>query len=233
MTGLSGWGVAVVASASLPPPGLRLHLGRQEEAPPVVASRPLYWDHETPKLLALSFNPSRGPFGPSADGWPSTPSADFCRVVERSCDHPSPMWDTWQISRGKSGSLPRILAGFTAVILDGYGLRSALLARPITIASYPVSVRRDAISLHASFRRSLAAPPLRFARASPPSGCTGDFHPQAAGHARHTARRLRRPASRLQGLTSTTRPRMGIDAVVTQPCSPLWCKVSSISATVW
>jgi hypothetical protein len=27
---------------------------------------------------------------------------------------------------------------------------------------------------------------LRFASASPPSGCTGDFHPQAAGHVRHT-----------------------------------------------
>jgi hypothetical protein len=27
---------------------------------------------------------------------------------------------------------------------------------------------------------------LRFTRASPPSGCTGDFHPQTAGHAQHT-----------------------------------------------
>src|SRR5689334_14514244 len=55
-------------------------------------------------------------------------------------------------------------------------------------ASYPVAVRRVAISFHASFRRSLAVPPLRFTRASPPSGCTGDFHPQTAGHARHTGR---------------------------------------------
>ena len=94
--------------------------------------------------------------------------------------------DTRQISRGKSDSLPRTPAGFTAVILDGYGLRSVLLARPITAASYPISVRQVAISLHASFRRSLAVPPLRFTRASPPSGCTGDFHPQAAGHAQHT-----------------------------------------------
>jgi len=93
------------------------------------------------------------------------------------------------------------------MILDGYGLRSVLLARPITAASYPVSVRRDAISLHASFRRSLAIPPLRFTRASPPSGCTGDFHPQAAGHARHTALRLRRTATRLRGLTATHTPR--------------------------
>jgi hypothetical protein len=127
--------------------------------------------------------------------WPTTPSADFCRALDRPCDHPSPRRDTRQISRGKSDSLPRTPAGFTAVILDGHGLRSVLLARPIMTASYPVSVRRDAISLHASFRRSLASfrrslavPPLRFTRASPPSGCTGDFHPQAAGHARHTGR---------------------------------------------
>ena len=72
--------------------------------------------------------------------------------------------------------------------LDGYGLRDFLPARPTNAASYPVSVRRVAISLHASFRRSLAVPPLRFTRASPPSGCTGDLHPQAAGHAQHTDR---------------------------------------------
>ena len=64
---------------------------------------------------------------------------------------------------------------------------SCPLVRPIA-ASYPVAVRQVAISLHASFRRSLAVPPLRFTRASPPSGCTGDFHPQAAGHAQHTGR---------------------------------------------
>ena len=53
---------------------------------------------------------------------------------------------------------------------------------------YPVAVRRVASSLHTSFRRFLAVPPLCFTRASPPSGCTGDFHPQTAGHAQHTAR---------------------------------------------
>src|SRR6185437_11132856 len=94
--------------------------------------------------------------------------------------------DTAQISRGKSRSLPRTPAGFTAMALDGYGLCDFLPARPTISASYPVAVRRVAISLHASFRRSLAVPPLCFTRASPPSGCTGDFHPQAAGHARHT-----------------------------------------------
>jgi hypothetical protein len=60
------------------------------------------------------------------------------------------------------------------------------LVRP-SLPQYPISVRRVAISLHASFRQSLAVLPLRFTRASPPSGCTGDFHPQAAGHAQHTS----------------------------------------------
>jgi hypothetical protein len=92
-----------------------------------------------------------------------------------------------QISWGKPRSFPRSPAGFTAMALDGYGLRDWLPARPTIPASDPIPVRRVAISLHASFRRSLAVPPLRFARTSPPSGCTGDFHPQAAGHAQHTA----------------------------------------------
>jgi hypothetical protein len=75
--------------------------------------------------------------------------------------------------------------------LDGYGLRDQLSARPTWAASYPVSVRQVAASLHASFRPRLAATPLRFARTSPPSGCAGDFHPQAVEHARHTTKPLR------------------------------------------
>ncbi len=94
--------------------------------------------------------------------------------------------DTVQISRSKPDSLHRTPAGFTALALDGYGLCDILPARPASAASYPVSVRRVATLLHASFRQSLAVLPpvqargrlLRFASASPPSGCTGDFHPQ-------------------------------------------------------
>src|SRR4051794_3722708 len=128
---------------------------------------------------------------------PTTPSADFCAVVRRPCGPLSPAGlpsDTMQISWGKPSVLPRTSAGFTVSALDGYGLRDRQPARPAGAASYPIPVRRIAISLHASFRRSLAVPPLRFTRASPPSGCTGDFHPQDAGHAQHTdaARRLRR-----------------------------------------
>ena len=40
------------------------------------------------------------------------------------------------------------------------GLCDILPARPTSAASYPVSVRRVATLLHASFRRSLAVPPL-------------------------------------------------------------------------
>ena len=94
--------------------------------------------------------------------------------------------DTAQISRSKPDSLHRIPAGFTALVLDGYGLCECLPARPTSAASYPVSVRRVATLLHASFRQSLAVLPLRFASASPPSGRTGDFHPQTVGHVRHT-----------------------------------------------
>jgi hypothetical protein len=83
-----------------------------------------------------------------------------------------------QISRSKPDSLHRTPAGFTALALDGYGLCDILPARPTSAASYPVSVRRVATLLYASFRQSLAVLPLRFASASPPSGCTGDLHPQ-------------------------------------------------------
>src|SRR5260370_29511589 len=96
--------------------------------------------------------------------------------------------DTAQISRSKPDSLHRTPAGFTVLPLDGYGLCDILPARPTSTSSYPVSVRRVATLLHASFRPSLAVPPLRFASASPPSGCTGDLHPQTVGHVRHTGR---------------------------------------------
>jgi hypothetical protein len=46
---------------------------------------------------------------------------------------------------------------------------------------YPVAVRGVASSLYTSFRRSLAVPPLCLTRASPPSGCTGDFHSKLLG----------------------------------------------------
>src|ERR1700733_3648137 len=87
----------------------------------------------------------------------TTPSADFCTAVRAPCGSLSPSgypWDTAQISWGKPHSLPRTPAEFTVQVLDGYGLRDFLPARPTRAASYPVAVRQVAISFHASFRRS-------------------------------------------------------------------------------
>src|SRR5882672_10222252 len=144
--------------------------------------------HETPDLLALSFNPFSGTvraFGQHAGLLcPLLTSALRSGRLTTS----SVPKDTVQISRSKPDSLHRTPAGFTVLALDGYGLCDILPARPTSAASYPVSVRRVATLLHASFRQSLAVPPLRFASASPPSGCTGDFHPQTVGHVRHTGR---------------------------------------------
>jgi len=165
--------------------------------------------HETSELLALSFNPSSGTvraFGRHADLLcPLLTSASRSGRLAASSVPQVPRGDTMQISWGKPRSLPRTPVGFTALALDGYGLCDFLPARPTSSASYPISVRRVAISLHASFRRSLAVPPLRFARASPPSGCTGDLHPQAAGHAQHTGRPAGAAARCCASLTATPR----------------------------
>jgi len=159
--------------------------------------------HETSDLLALSFNPFSGTVrafsryaGLLCPLLTSAPRSD--RLAAASVPE-----DTAQISRSKPDSLHRIPAGFTALVLDGYGLCECLPARPTSAASYPVSVRRVATLLHASFRQSLAVLPLRFASASPPSGCTGDFHPQTVGHVRHTDWRCAPP--RFARLTALTR----------------------------
>jgi hypothetical protein len=54
---------------------------------------------------------------------------------------------------------------------------------------HPVLVHRLAPLIHASFRPRLATTPLRFSSPSPPPGWTGDFHPQAVEHVRHTRKR--------------------------------------------
>ena len=143
--------------------------------------------HEMPDLLTLSFNPSSGTV--RAFGQRAGLLCPLLTSAPRSgrLTTPSVPKDTMQISRSKPDSLHRTPAGFTVLALDGYGLCDILPARPTSAASYPVSVRRVTTLLHASSRRFLAGP-LRFTSASPPSGCTGDFHPHAAGHARHTGR---------------------------------------------
>jgi hypothetical protein len=165
-------------SGDLPMPGFRVRRSpwllrplvrdnaRLRPGPLRSSSTPVGWRsrcaHETPGLIALSFNPCGGPFGLRRIAPATTPSADFRLAVGTPRGGPSP--------RGQ----PRRLMVRTS--------RDFLPARPAKPASYPISVRRVAISLRASFRPRLAATPLRFTRASPPS----DFHTQDAGHARHT-----------------------------------------------
>ena len=58
-------------------------------------------------------------------------------------------------------------------------------ARPTVAASDPVPVRRLGISFHASFGRSLTAPPLRFPRV-PATGFPEDLHLLVVRHAGRT-----------------------------------------------
>src|SRR5207247_5510388 len=58
------------------------------------------------------------------------PYADFCPAVRRPFDHLSRRGDAEQISWGKLNRLPCTIAESTLRILDGYGLRGKLLARP-------------------------------------------------------------------------------------------------------
>src|SRR3954469_25623294 len=91
---------------------------------------------------------------------PTMPSADFCTGVRVPCGPLSLGSET----RRRPPEVSSI--AFTAHppdlrprALDGSGLRDQLAARPTWAASYPISVRQVAASLHASFRPRLAATP--------------------------------------------------------------------------
>ena len=137
---------------------------------------------------------------------PTMPSADFCTGVREPRGPLSLATETRcrppEVSSTTFAAHPPDLQ---PQAFDGYGLRDKSFARPIWAASYPVSVRQVAASLHASFRPRLAATPLRFARTSPPSGCAGDLHPQAVEHARHTTRPRRGGSSRTSCGPSSSR----------------------------
>jgi hypothetical protein len=123
---------------------------------------------------------------------PTMPSADSCASVRSPCGFLSSVRNKTQASPGKLDRLRRTPAGSTALVLDGSGLCDKWPARPAKDASYPVSVRRVAVLLRTAFRRHLAMTPLCFASPSPPSGWTGDLHPQAIEHAGHTTKSLSR-----------------------------------------
>ena len=61
--------------------------------------------------------------------------ADFCSAVSLSYGRLSRFCDTEQISRGNFSRLLRTIAGSTLRVLDGYGLRGTLPARP-TLTPY-------------------------------------------------------------------------------------------------
>ena len=63
------------------------------------------------------------------------PYADFCSVVSLSYGRLSRFRDAGQISRGKLSCLQRTIARSTLRVLDGYGLRGKLAARP-TLTPY-------------------------------------------------------------------------------------------------
>ena len=149
------------------------------------------------------------------------PSADFCCAVKATLRRlQSRFRDTQQISRGKFDRLPHATAGFTTSALDGYGLRGHLPARPAPYASDPVLVHRLVRLLHASFRPRLATTPLRFAITSPPSGCEGDFHPQAVEHARHTKKRRRTEVRRRDSSLSGEVNFSGVGEILESDTSP-------------
>src|SRR5215472_9703462 len=114
------------------------------------------------------------------------------------------MGDTKQTSRGKLNRLRCTTAGSTLCVLDGYGLRDQLPARPtlaprirfLFIGSHLCST----LPSDPASRRQ----PLRFTNPSPPSGWVEDFHLRAIEHARHTTNPLARERSKRRGSRQRT-----------------------------
>ena len=102
-----------------------------------------------------------------------------------------PSWRRSQISQGKFDRLPRTLPDLqTWPLMDMDFATCCPLVRPRMPPIRFLSVRPrfcSALPSDAASRR----PPLCFANPSPPSGWTGDFHPQALEHAWHTTNTLR------------------------------------------
>src|SRR5262249_2344783 len=91
------------------------------------------------------------------------PSADFCVGLSEPYGPLSPDFEAaTQISWGKFNCFRSTPAGYTAMVLDAYGLRDGQPTRPGTAASYLVPVRQAAASPHGSSGSRLAATPLRF-----------------------------------------------------------------------
>jgi hypothetical protein len=135
--------------------------------------------HESPVLLAT---PNRSGLGPSfpawpiccsafrpwsaslalPTAWPTMPSADSCVAVRSPRGSLSSEFGTrHRPPQVSSIAFPAPLPDLQPwPLMDMDFATSCPLVRPVA-ASYPVAVRQVAISLHVSFRRSLAVPPSR------------------------------------------------------------------------
>jgi len=141
------------------------------------ARSPLYWPLSTVRAFGGALPPT-------------TPSADFCVAVGMPCDILSLVAKTQrrppEVRSTAFTARPPDLPPRSLMTMD-FAITCSLVrpGRP----RYPVLVHRAAALLHASFRRRLAATPLRFANPSPSSGWIEDFHLQAVVHARHTRKK--------------------------------------------
>ena len=122
----------------------------------------------------------------------TTPSADFCHAIRTPYDvlsHDS-------VTHGRSPAISSTAFHARPPDLPPVPLMDTDFASRCSLVRHrrpyhPVLVHRPACLLHASFRPHLAVTPLRFARPSPPSGWSEDFHLQAVEHARRTTKKAR------------------------------------------
>jgi hypothetical protein len=115
------------------------------------------------------------------------PAADFCRQVREGHPSLSPVSRTDSRSPEVSSTAFRTQPPnlHPAPSMDmGFAVISPLARRRMPHIRF-LSIGPYVCSTLPSDPPSPKAP-LRFAITSPPSGCEGDFHPQAVDHARHT-----------------------------------------------
>src|SRR5215831_20470050 len=81
------------------------------------------------------------------------PSADFCSAIRPPLDGLSRRGDTKQISWGNLSRLPCTAAESTLRVLDGYGLRGKLAARPALAPCirFVLSIGSHVCSIHGDF----------------------------------------------------------------------------------
>src|SRR6266542_7067884 len=92
------------------------------------------------------------------------------------------------MSPGKNAILPRTTAESTPSLLGRKGLAVFGLLALLDVALYPVLVHRLAVSLHASFPRSVTLTQLHFASLTVASS-REDLHLQDRAHAGRTKRK--------------------------------------------